>query len=95
MCYEVPSGKEMGFQFEEEVDEGINDPRYYRSQGGMQAIDVIEEFRLNFNLGNVVKYVLRSGKKTENPVRDLRKALWYLKRELHAQETKENIGTRD
>jgi hypothetical protein len=38
-----------------------------------EAIDVIEDFKLNFNLGNVIKYVLRSRKK-EDYLKDLKKA---------------------
>jgi hypothetical protein len=33
-------------------------------------------------LGNVVKYVSRAGKKDSDPVQDLEKALFYLKREI-------------
>ncbi len=56
-------------------------PAHYRSCTGMQAIDAIDEFELNFNLGNVVKYVIRCNKKGCRTV-DLRKAMWYLNREL-------------
>jgi hypothetical protein len=37
-------------------------PTHYRSRG-MEAIDVIDAFGLNFNLGNVIKYVLRADRK--------------------------------
>lgn len=59
----------------------ISHPAHYQSYGGLEAIDVIESFNLNFNLGNVIKYVLRSGKKDDD-VKDLSKALWYLRREI-------------
>jgi hypothetical protein len=55
-------------------------PTHYRSRG-MEAIDVIDAFGLNFNLGNVIKYVLRADRKGE-PMTDLRKALWYLSWEI-------------
>lgn len=55
-------------------------PAHYRS-GGMEAIDVIEAFELGFNLGNTVKYVLRHRSKG-NALEDLRKARWYLEREI-------------
>jgi len=42
---------------------------------------VIEGFELNFNLGNVIKYILRADKKG-NKKQDLEKAQWYLNREL-------------
>jgi hypothetical protein len=62
---------------EEEVDH----PDHYQSETGMEAIDVIEAFDLNFNLGNCIKYVLRAGKK-EDELQDLKKALWYIKRQI-------------
>lgn len=61
-------------------------PDYYKSNG-VETIDVIEAFDLNFNLGNVVKYVLRAGKKQgEEKEKDLNKALFYLKREANKDE---------
>ena len=57
-------------------------PKYYKSKNGIEAIDYIEAFNLNFNLGNVIKYVTRVGKKTENALEDLQKAQWYLEREI-------------
>lgn len=59
----------------------VENPIHYKSKKGLQAIDVIENFGLGFNLGNVIKYVLRCEKK-HNKKQDLQKALWYLKREL-------------
>ncbi len=47
----------------------------------MQAIDVIEAFDLGFNLGNVIKYVCRAYLKGER-LKDLKKAQWYLQREI-------------
>ena len=59
----------------------VNSPKHYQSNG-IEVIDIIENFELNFNLGNTVKYVLRAGKKG-NKKEDLEKAVWYLKRELN------------
>ena len=61
--------------------EELPKPTYYYSKHGTEAIDVIEQYELNFNLGNVIKYVLRAGKKG-NKVDDLEKAIWYLYREI-------------
>lgn len=80
--------KDEADQCEDYDDEYINSPCHYQSGTGLEAIDVIEEFKLNFNLGNVVKYVLRAGKKDDRSIIDLRKAFWYLHRELGAQEKK-------
>lgn len=61
-------------------------PDYYKSKG-IETIDVIEAFDLNFNLGNVIKYVLRAGKKQgEEKEKDLNKAMFYLKREVSKDE---------
>jgi hypothetical protein len=56
-------------------------PPHYKAAGGMECIDVIEAFGLGFNLGNAVKYILRAGKKGDAK-EDLRKAIWYLQREV-------------
>lgn len=60
--------------------DNINSPGHYTS-GGIETIDFIEAKELNYNLGNVVKYVSRAGKK-DNRVEDLKKAAWYLNREI-------------
>lgn len=65
-------------------DERINHPSHY-TDGKIEVIDYIEDKRFNFNLGNVIKYVSRAGKK-ENELEDLNKALWYLKREIERLE---------
>lgn len=47
-------------------------------------IDVIEfatMYDLNFNRGNIIKYIVRAGKK-DDEVKDLEKAMDYLKREI-------------
>jgi hypothetical protein len=56
-------------------------PAHYKS-GGIEVIDIIEAYGLGFCLGNVVKYVLRAGRKQPNAVEDLKKARWYLDREI-------------
>jgi hypothetical protein len=55
-------------------------PDYYKAKG-MECFDIIEAYELGFNLGNVVKYTLRAGKK-EDKVKDLQKAIVYLQREI-------------
>lgn len=58
----------------------VNNPQHYQGEY-FEAIDIIEDFDLNFNLGNVIKYILRCDHK-ENPLQDLSKAKWYLEREI-------------
>lgn len=56
-------------------------PDHYRFPNGEEVIGITEQ--LSFNLGNVVKYVARAGRKPEASVlTDLSKALWYLEREI-------------
>jgi len=59
----------------------VNKPMHYQGEV-FEAIEVIDDFGLNFNLGNVVKYILRCGKKG-NAIEDLRKADYYLNREIN------------
>lgn len=63
----------------------VNHPPHYRSASGLESIVVIEAFNLNFNLGNVIKYILRKGRKGD-PKQDLLKAQWYLNREIEGME---------
>lgn len=58
----------------------VNNPKHYQGKT-LESIDVIEDFSLNFHLGNAVKYILRCNKK-EDKVKDLQKAVWYLQREI-------------
>ena len=56
----------------------VNRPAHYVGDG-LEAIDVIEDWRLGFHLGNAVKYILRAGKKGD-AWQDLEKARWYVRR---------------
>ena len=64
--------------------ETVNHPDHYQGNK-YEAIDIIEDYNLNFHLGNVIKYVLRADKKN-NRVEDLKKAAWYLNREMEREE---------
>lgn len=65
----------------------VNHPAHYRKDTGYEAIDVIEAWDLNFNLGNALKYISRCGMKgTGTAVEDLKKAMWYIEREIKNQE---------
>lgn len=56
------------------------DPDHYKSHpSGIECIQVTEH--MNFNLGNATKYIWRAGMKG-NKVEDLRKASWYIQREI-------------
>jgi hypothetical protein len=58
----------------------VNHPPHYKV-GGIETIDFIEAKKLNYNLGNVIKYITRADHKGSRN-EDLQKALWYLNREL-------------
>jgi len=58
----------------------VNHPAHYKV-GGIETIDFIEAKRLNYNMGNAVKYITRADHKGSRK-QDLEKAIWYLKREL-------------
>ena len=69
----------------DDFQDNVNHPPHYRA-GGIETIDFIEAKDLNYRLGNVVKYVSRAGKKASDPIEDLKKAAWYLEREISARE---------
>lgn len=64
----------------------IDRPAHY-TEGGIEVIDYIEAKDFNYRLGNVIKYVSRAGRKiNSDPIEDLKKARWYLDREISARE---------
>ena len=52
----------------------------------LQVIDIIDSLKLNFNLGNALKYLLRNGRKTTDPLLDLKKLAWYVGHEIAMRE---------
>lgn len=67
-------------------EEKVDHPSHYGgADNPYEAIKVIEAWGLGFNLGNAIKYVARAGKKGER-IEDLRKAAWYLNREIENSE---------
>lgn len=67
-----------------ETSSAVAHPKHY-NVGRIEVIDAIEAWSLGFNLGNVVKYVARADHKAA-PVEDLKKACWYLMREIERRE---------
>ena len=65
----------------EAANEAVDHPSYYKT-GGIEAIDVIEAWNLGFCLGNTIKYISRAGRKSDKVLEDLKKAAWYLDREI-------------
>jgi hypothetical protein len=64
----------------EKMMEEVNHPSHYQGKT-FEAIDIIEDYELNFNMGNAIKYILRCGKKGCKKT-DIEKAIWCLQREL-------------
>ncbi len=70
---------------EMEID-NINHPPHY-ADGKIEVIDFIEDKKLPFHLGNVIKYISRAGKKNpDTELEDLKKAQWYLNRYIELKE---------
>ena len=65
--------------------EECSSPSYYIGKyKGIKAIDIVQDFELTHNLANAVEYILRAGKKSENPIeQDLSKAIDHLRFELN------------
>jgi len=68
------------------LPEQVDHPSHYGGKENVyEAIKVIDAWRLNFSLGNAVKYIARADKKGK-PIEDLKKALWYLNHEIEIRE---------
>jgi len=72
----------MRIEMFEPKPDPVNNPAHY-TVGGIETIDFIEAKKLGYNLGNVVKYLTRADHKG-NKLEDLRKAQWYLTREINS-----------
>ena len=71
------------------ADESAIIPSYY-NKTSMSVIDIIDEYELNFNKGNIIKYVLRSGKKSKDTeIQDLKKAIQYCQLEIERIQKRE------
>jgi hypothetical protein len=83
MCGELPV-----MAAPEAPGERINHPAHYNAHpSGVECIVIVEH--MTFNVGNAVKYLWRAGLKDASPqIEDLKKAAWYLKREIDRLETK-------
>jgi len=66
------------------MSDPVNNPAHYKSHpSGIECIQITEH--MGFNLGNAVKYIWRSDLKG-NATEDLRKAAWYINREIERRE---------
>lgn len=64
----------------EAAGDPVNHPNHYTSHpSGVEVIQITEH--MNFCLGNAIKYILRAEHKG-NQIQDLKKASWYINREI-------------
>ncbi len=75
---------------EQPVDIVNHPPHYNWHPSGVEAVSVCEAF--SYNLGNAIKYIWRSGGlvKKGDVLTDLRKAQWYIVREIERLERESN-----
>ena len=67
----------------------VDHPKHYLANT-YECINVIEAWGLNFNLGNSIKYICRCNRKGSKK-EDLKKAIWYLRRELESINSNSSI----
>lgn len=72
------------------MGDNVSHPSHY-NVGKIEVIDAIEEWGLNFSLGNAVKYIARADHKGK-PIEDLQKARWYIDREIARRTSGETEG---
>ena len=63
------------------MNKNIDHPPHYVKGRKYETIDVIEDWKLGYHLGNAIKYISRLGRKGDE-IEDIEKAIWYLKRYL-------------
>lgn len=75
------------------MTDNVNKPPHYTAHpSGVECIQITEH--MNFCLGNALKYIWRAGLK-QNEVEDLKKAVWYLNREIERIENGKEEGLRE
>lgn len=65
----------------QDAPDAVNHPSHYTSHpSGVECIEITEH--MNFCLGNAIKYIWRAGLKKKDPLEDLKKARFYIDREI-------------
>jgi len=71
------------------ANDSIHKPKHYTEHpSGIECIQVTEH--MGFNLGNAIKYIWRCDLK-QDAIEDLKKAKWYIDREISKRERTNNI----
>lgn len=71
--------------------DNVDHPKHYNSHpSGIECIEIAKHY--NFCIGNAIKYLWRSGLKseqgmtdTQKEIEDLRKAVWYINKEIESK----------
>lgn len=64
----------------DKTTDSVNHPSHYNSHpSGVECIQIVEH--MGFNVGNAIKYLWRADEKG-NALEDLKKAAWYVNREI-------------
>lgn len=72
---------DLAMRNEPKTNDAVNHPSHYTAYKGLEIIELTEQ--MNFNRGNAVKYIARAGlKNKDTEIEDLRKARWYIEREI-------------
>ena len=66
----------------------VSCPSHYCEGRLFEPIEVINDWQLDFDLGNVVKYISRAGRKDDDKIKDLEKALFYLNHAIDKEQKK-------
>ena len=77
-----------------EIIDDVNHPPHYTWLKDLCGIEVIDiTMHMKFTLGNAIKYILRQGRKIDNSltqkesiIKDLKKAIWYINKEIETIE---------
>lgn len=86
----VPEGCQVCQECEGKIVGDPIKPNYY-NDSQITPFDVIDDWNLNFYLGNAIKYIKRAGKKANNSrLQDLKKIREYIDHEIKREEVKEN-----
>ena len=72
----------------------VQNPEHYTKGRDHHPLDVIEDWALDYHLGNCLKYISRFGRKKDSNISDLSKAMFYLQRRLNI-EIEKSIKTTD
>ena len=68
----------------------VSRPSHYCDGRLFEPIEVINDWQLDFDLGNVIKYISRAGRK-DNKIKDLEKALFYLNHAINKEKNNQLI----